>query len=84
MHNYEWAANKIKLAQAVSALKEAQAFDSNIKLDEETIKAEYVKRAGLLVGEGESTPAKPARRGRAPKATADEDDKDTEDDEDEE
>lgn len=58
---YTWAVNKTKVAQAKKALEDAKKINPAIVVDEESIKAEYIKRAGLI-----DEPLKP-RRQEAPK-----------------
>lgn len=48
---YAWAYNKIKLNQAYSAVVDAKKLDPKVVVDEETIKAAYIARAGLLAEE---------------------------------
>lgn len=50
---YNWAVNKIKLNVAIDALRRAAVSNPDIIINEETIKAEYVKRGGLLREEAE-------------------------------
>lgn len=49
MHQYEWAANQMKLAAAVRHLQERSKIDPKIEINEESIKAEYIRRAGLVL-----------------------------------
>lgn len=61
MHtNYNWAVNKMKLAASVKHLTDAKKLNPTIVIDEETVKAEYIRRAGLI-----DEPLKP--RVQAPK-----------------
>lgn len=85
MQEYTWAANKIKVAQAINALKEANELGHKIEINEESIKAEYIKRGGLLIADkAVATGGKPTRRRAAAKPADDEDDEDEEDAEDDE
>lgn len=47
-NQYDWAVNNVKLQQSIRAVSERARLDSTVKVDEDTVKAEYVKRAGLL------------------------------------
>ena len=47
-NQYTWALNKTKLSQSISFLKEAKKLNPTIVIDEEAIRAEYIKRAGLI------------------------------------
>lgn len=49
MSNYEWAANPIKLQIAVKFLADKKKIDPSTTVDEETVKAEYIRRAGLVL-----------------------------------
>lgn len=49
--DFSWAQNKTKLEQSVSALQNAKKVDAKVEINEETVKAEYIKRAGLVIGE---------------------------------
>ncbi len=53
MINYDWAANQTKLAAAETAVKNAAKVDTSKEVTEEAIKAEYIKRGGLVLGEEE-------------------------------
>jgi len=46
---YAWAFNKVKLSQAIQALNKRKELDPRVEINEETIKAEYIRRAGLVV-----------------------------------
>lgn len=46
--NYEWADNKIKLHQAEAWVRLEAAKNIDVKFDEETIKARYIKIQGAL------------------------------------
>lgn len=45
---YNWAANPIKLLQAEADVISANKADPTVVVNEETIKAAYVKRLGLV------------------------------------
>lgn len=45
---YPWAYNQIKLKQAYADVVAQSKSDSTVKVDEETIKANYIARKGLL------------------------------------
>ncbi len=45
---YPWAVNQAKLIKAVDVLNELKKINPAIKITEEIVKEEYVKRAGLL------------------------------------
>lgn len=51
MMDYQFAVNKIKLQQAITAIKNRNILNplTPIEINEETVKEEYVKRAGLLL-----------------------------------
>lgn len=69
MVNYDWAVNKVKLQQAEEAV-----IKDGKEANEKNVKAEYVKRGGLL---SEKAPVKRGNR-RAATDTTDEDDEDVE------
>lgn len=46
---YPWAQNHIKEQLATTDLKNKQKLDPTIVIDEETIKAQYIKRGGLVL-----------------------------------
>ncbi len=46
---YEFAHNRTKLAQAVKAVEIARTLDHAIVVNEESVKAEYIKRGGLVL-----------------------------------
>lgn len=47
-HNYDWAPNKVKLQQSVTALENRAKLDPSIKINEETVREEYISRAGRI------------------------------------
>ena len=49
MYDYDWAFNKLKLNQSVSALMERKKADPSVVIDEKSIKAEYIRRAGKVL-----------------------------------
>lgn len=50
---YPWGFNPIKLQQSLDAVTRRSKIDSEVKIDEKTIKAEYIARKGLLTDEAE-------------------------------
>ena len=52
--DFAWAFNKLKLKQAYSALVDAKRLDPKIVIDEDSIKEEYLNRAGLLTEEAKA------------------------------
>ncbi len=46
---FDWAANPLKLAASERALVARKQIDPSVIVDEESIKAEYIKRAGLVL-----------------------------------
>ncbi len=48
MHQYNWAANNSKLQQAILSVTQKHKLDPLFLISEENIKADYIKRAGLL------------------------------------
>lgn len=48
MQNHLWAVNKVKLQQSYAALEKKKKLDSRVEITEETVKAEYISRAGLI------------------------------------
>lgn len=51
MHSYEWAVNKTKLSQAIKFVTDQSKINPKIEVNEETIKENYIARAGLLAEE---------------------------------
>lgn len=47
--SYPWAANHLKLAEAIKDLESAKALNPAIVIDEDSIKERYVIRKGALV-----------------------------------
>lgn len=47
-NNYSWAVNPAKLKTAIEHVTTQSKIDPSIKIDEETVKAEYVKLKGLV------------------------------------
>lgn len=45
---YPWAFNRVKLQQSINFLTKQKELNSAIVIDESAIKAEYIKRAGLV------------------------------------
>lgn len=45
---YPWAANHLKLHEAITDLENARKLDSSIVIDEESIKDRYLVRKGAL------------------------------------
>lgn len=48
MSDFKWAANKVKLHQAKNALEAARKLDPRLEINEDSIRKEYVRRAGLI------------------------------------
>lgn len=48
-NEYNWAANRLKLGQAIEALEKRKLIDKSVEINEETVKEEYVKRAGKVI-----------------------------------
>lgn len=69
MVNYDWAVNKVKLQQAEEAV-----IKDGREANEKNVKAEYVKRGGLL---SEKAPVKRGNR-RTAADPSDEEDEDVE------
>lgn len=46
---FSWAVNDTKLTLAIRDVTEAKKLDPKVEISEETIKAAYVKRGGLLL-----------------------------------
>lgn len=46
--DYSWALNKTKLAQSKHYLAEQKKINPSLVIDEASIKAEYIRRAGLV------------------------------------
>lgn len=71
--DYMWALNKVKLQQAYEALAKSKLLNNKVDLDDEdTVRAEYAKRGGLVRDEKvprEDAEEAPIRRGRG-RATA--------------
>ena len=53
-NKYAWAVNPAKLNTAILHVTEKSKVDSSVKVDEETVKAEYVKLLGLVRETGDS------------------------------
>lgn len=52
MANYDWAVNKLKLSQSIDKLRKVAAdTKAEPKLDDASVKEEYLKRGGLILGE---------------------------------
>ncbi len=47
--NYDFAYNRTKLAQAVNHLNSMKLINPTIEITEEVVRAEYIKRGGLIV-----------------------------------
>lgn len=47
--SYRWAANPIKLGEAITDLEQAKKLDPSVVIDEETIKARYIVRKGIVL-----------------------------------
>ena len=56
MHDYIWAVNKVKLSRAFSQLSDEKKLNASVVIDEESIKARYIKLAGLVRESGSSAP----------------------------
>lgn len=77
--NYDWALNPVKLEQAIEALTKKKAVDSKVEINEESIKEEYIARAGLMRPEKEAKASveeagdidAPRGRGRGRRASSD-------------
>jgi len=59
IQDFNWAHNKIKLQRAIVALQIAKATNPSIEINEETIKAQYIKLAGLVLTEEEMATTQP-------------------------
>lgn len=46
--NYEFAVNKSKLQTAITQLNDEKLRDISVEINEETVKARYIKLGGLL------------------------------------
>lgn len=46
---YDFAYNRTKLAQAVNRLNSMKLINPTIEITEEAVRAEYIKRGGLIV-----------------------------------
>ncbi len=55
-NKHDWAVNKQKLAVAIKFLHDQKKANPALVIDDEAIKAEYVKRGGLL---SENAPVQP-------------------------
>lgn len=64
-HNYDWAFNKIKLQQSIEALEQKKTFDQSVEINEATIKAEYIARAGHLAQKTTAESTQSSRTNRA-------------------
>lgn len=45
---YDFAVNKLKLTQSITALTNAKKLNPAIEINEETVREEYEKRGGLI------------------------------------
>lgn len=48
LNNADYAVNRAKLEVAYNALVDAKKLDPKVEINDETLRAEYVKRAGLV------------------------------------
>ncbi|MES2060202.1 MAG: hypothetical protein V4438_04195 [Patescibacteria group bacterium] len=60
MNGCNWAVNRIKLEQSISALETKKKIDPKIEITEESVKEEYIRRAGKVVEKTPSAIAKSA------------------------
>jgi hypothetical protein len=60
MKDFAWALNKVKLELSIKDLNTAKVLNPALEINEETIKAQYVKRAGLVLTEEEIATTIPA------------------------
>jgi len=48
--SYPWAVNPVKLIEAITDLENAKKLDPSVVINEDTIKARYIVRKGLVKG----------------------------------
>lgn len=60
MTDYSWAINKLKLARAIAFLAEEKKINPATVINEDSIKARYIKMAGLVGENSVVSPAEPA------------------------
>ena len=53
MIDYIWAHNKIKLQRAFKQLEDEKKVNSSLEINEETVKARYIKLLGLVLTQDE-------------------------------
>lgn len=69
-YEYKWAANQLKLARAIAAVKDRIKAGEKIEDEEAAVKAQYVKYLGQVLDLDEVVETKNEEAPKAPKTKA--------------